>query len=411
MEEYINNILSSSSWVDGDSKEGQNCNHKPSILNGCLKIGNVGLQYGSAIPALGSVDLSYPKQLQVVDEVGIDVGYSYNSSAIQNLSSIPQLWPLASYDSVSSVSAVMGQDKMQQFSLHGGSLEDETDFMEKRYVCMDQILQLDKLSEAVTTKDKKDMQSYPASAFAAGPNTTMASNGVSFLSQTTSTAPAVECNGTGKPRVRARRGQATDPHSIAERLRREKIAERMKNLQELVPNSTKIDKASMLDEIIEYVKFLQLQVKVLSMSRLGAAGAVIPLITDGQAEGSRSLSLSPSAGLGLEVSPSPDQIAFEQEVLNLLESNVTTAIQYLQSKGLCLMPIALASAISSGKASLSCGIACGEKKSSFTNASANSNRSDSPSSNCSKSTIANGCDGIVKQEKAFCRELKPNTLH
>jgi hypothetical protein len=36
----------------------------------------------------------------------------------------------------------------------------------------------------------------------------------------------------------------------------------MKALQELVPNSNKTDKASMLDEIIDYVKFLQLQVKV-----------------------------------------------------------------------------------------------------------------------------------------------------
>ncbi|KAG0472352.1 hypothetical protein HPP92_016898 [Vanilla planifolia] len=77
-----------------------------------------------------------------------------------------------------------------------------------------------------------------------------------------------------RQRVRARRGQATDPHSIAERLRRERIADRMKALQELVPNANKTDKASMLDEIIDYVKFLQLQVKVLSMSRLGGAGAV-----------------------------------------------------------------------------------------------------------------------------------------
>ncbi|KAJ7523174.1 hypothetical protein O6H91_18G040400 [Diphasiastrum complanatum] len=81
-----------------------------------------------------------------------------------------------------------------------------------------------------------------------------------------------------RPRVRARRGQATDPHSIAERLRRERIAERMRSLQELVPNSNKTDKASMLDEIIEYVKFLQLQVKVLSISRLGVARAVTPSV-------------------------------------------------------------------------------------------------------------------------------------
>ncbi|CAN6828132.1 unnamed protein product [Brassica oleracea] len=44
---------------------------------------------------------------------------------------------------------------------------------------------------------------------------------------------------------------------IAERLWRERIAERMKSLQEFVPNGNKIDKASMLDEIIDYVKFLQ----------------------------------------------------------------------------------------------------------------------------------------------------------
>ncbi|ONI06148.1 hypothetical protein PRUPE_5G043700 [Prunus persica] len=42
-----------------------------------------------------------------------------------------------------------------------------------------------------------------------------------------------------RPRVRARRGQATDPHNIAERLRRKRIAERMKALQELVPNANK----------------------------------------------------------------------------------------------------------------------------------------------------------------------------
>ncbi|KAI0495944.1 hypothetical protein KFK09_022251 [Dendrobium nobile] len=162
---------------------------------------------------------------------------------------------------------------------------------------------------------------------------------------------AVCCNVATKPRVRARRGQATDPHSIAERLRREKIAERMKNLQELVPNSNKTDKASMLDEIIDYVKFLQLQVKVLSMSRLGAAGAVVPLITDVQAEETGSLHLS-TISQGVDILESQDNLAFEQEVVKLMESSVTTAMQYLQNKGLCLMPIALATAISNQKGSI-----------------------------------------------------------
>nr|QJQ51237.1 bHLH transcription factor bHLH25.3 [Gardenia jasminoides] len=63
--------------------------------------------------------------------------------------------------------------------------------------------------------------------------------------------------------VRARRGQATDSHSLAERVRREKISERMKCLQDLVPGCNKITgKAGMLDEIINYVQSLQGQVEV-----------------------------------------------------------------------------------------------------------------------------------------------------
>jgi hypothetical protein len=159
-------------------------------------------------------------------------------------------------------------------------------------------------------------------------------------------------NGVGmKPRVRARRGQATDPHSIAERLRREKISDRMKNLQDLVPNSNKADKASMLDEIIDYVKFLQLQVKVLSMSRLGAPGAVLPLLTESQTEGCHGQPLSaPTNAQGLlDAQDSEDALAFEEEVVKLMETSITSAMQYLQNKGLCLMPVALASAISTQK--------------------------------------------------------------
>ncbi|VAI74265.1 unnamed protein product [Triticum turgidum subsp. durum] len=66
--------------------------------------------------------------------------------------------------------------------------------------------------------------------------------------------------------VRARRGQATDSHSLAERVRRERISQRMKFLQDLVPGCNKvIGKALMLDEIINYVQSLQRQVEFLSM--------------------------------------------------------------------------------------------------------------------------------------------------
>ncbi|XP_074305453.1 bHLH transcription factor RHL1-like [Silene latifolia] len=137
-----------------------------------------------------------------------------------------------------------------------------------------------------------------------------------------------------RQRVRARRGQATDPHSIAERIRRERIAERMKGLQELVPNGNKTDKASMLDEIIDYVKFLQLQVKVLSMSRLGGAAAKNPLVAN--------MSSEEDGG-----NQSNDNMTItEHQVAKLMEEDLGSAMQYLQRKGLCLMPISLATAIS-----------------------------------------------------------------
>lgn len=69
-------------------------------------------------------------------------------------------------------------------------------------------------------------------------------------------------------RTRAKRGCATHPRSIAERVRRTKISERMKKLQELVPNMDKqTNTAEMLDEAVEYVKYLQRQVQELTESR------------------------------------------------------------------------------------------------------------------------------------------------
>nr|CAB3469613.1 unnamed protein product [Digitaria exilis] len=167
-------------------------------------------------------------------------------------------------------------------------------------------------------------------------------------------------------RQRARRGQATDPHSIAERLRRERIAERMKSLQELVPNANKTDKASMLDEIIDYVKFLQLQVKVLSMSRLGGAAGMAPLVASMSSEGNSNGSSSSnggakgSAAAGTKASGSGENgggggglRVTENQVAKMMEEDMGTAMQYLQGKGLCLMPISLASAISSATSSAS----------------------------------------------------------
>ncbi|KAI3798880.1 hypothetical protein L1987_34164 [Smallanthus sonchifolius] len=83
-------------------------------------------------------------------------------------------------------------------------------------------------------------------------------------------------NGESKPKmdlkpepdyvhVRARRGQATDSHSLAERARREKIKKKMQYLQDLVPGCNKItNKVAILDEIITYIQCLQRDVEFLT---------------------------------------------------------------------------------------------------------------------------------------------------
>ncbi|CAO2833716.1 unnamed protein product [Amaranthus hypochondriacus] len=72
--------------------------------------------------------------------------------------------------------------------------------------------------------------------------------------------------------VRAQRGQATDSHSIAERVRRGKINERLRCLQDIVPGCYKtMGMAVMLDEIINYVQSLQNQVEFLSMKLTAAS--------------------------------------------------------------------------------------------------------------------------------------------
>uniref|UniRef100_A0ACD5TXQ6 Uncharacterized protein n=1 Tax=Avena sativa TaxID=4498 RepID=A0ACD5TXQ6_AVESA len=71
-----------------------------------------------------------------------------------------------------------------------------------------------------------------------------------------------------------KRGRTAEVHNMSERRRRDRINEKMRALQELIPNCNKIDKASMLEEAIEYLKTLQLQVQM--MSTMGPAGLCMP---------------------------------------------------------------------------------------------------------------------------------------
>ncbi|XP_057449535.1 transcription factor SPATULA-like isoform X2 [Lotus japonicus] len=60
-------------------------------------------------------------------------------------------------------------------------------------------------------------------------------------------------------RSSSKRTRAAEVHNLSEKRRRSRINEKMKALQNLIPNSNKTDKASMLDEAIDYLKQLQLQ--------------------------------------------------------------------------------------------------------------------------------------------------------
>ncbi|XP_019182870.1 PREDICTED: transcription factor SPATULA [Ipomoea nil] len=85
-------------------------------------------------------------------------------------------------------------------------------------------------------------------------------------SEENSEAVVEEASAEGaRPTRNSKRSRAAEFHNLSEKRRRSRINEKMKALQNLIPNSNKTDKASMLDEAIEYLKQLQLQVQMLTI--------------------------------------------------------------------------------------------------------------------------------------------------
>ncbi|XP_013693603.2 transcription factor UNE10-like [Brassica napus] len=103
----------------------------------------------------------------------------------------------------------------------------------------------------------------------------------------------------GKSSASTKRSRAAAIHNQSERKRRDKINQRMKTLQKLVPNSSKTDKASMLDEVIENLK--QLQAHVFMMSRMNMPSMMLPMAMQQQQQQLQLNLMSSSMGLGLRM--------------------------------------------------------------------------------------------------------------
>ncbi|KAK6920331.1 Myc-type, basic helix-loop-helix (bHLH) domain [Dillenia turbinata] len=101
----------------------------------------------------------------------------------------------------------------------------------------------------------------------------------------------------GRSSISTKRSRAAAIHNQSERKRRDKINQRMKTLQKLVPNSSKTDKASMLDEVIEYLKQLQAQVHM--MSRMNMSPMMLPLTMQQQLQMSMLAQMGMGMGLGM----------------------------------------------------------------------------------------------------------------
>ncbi|KAI5680014.1 hypothetical protein M9H77_01241 [Catharanthus roseus] len=105
----------------------------------------------------------------------------------------------------------------------------------------------------------------------------------------------IEIESTGgkkQPRgsTSTKRSRAAEVHNLSERRRRDRINEKMRALQELIPRCNKSDKASMLDEAIEYLKSLQLQVQMMSMGC-----GMIPMMYPGVQQ------YIPAMGMGMDM--------------------------------------------------------------------------------------------------------------
>ncbi|XP_004495294.1 uncharacterized protein [Cicer arietinum] len=126
--------------------------------------------------------------------------------------------------------------------------------------------------------------------------------------------------------------QKSNKTRYTDRERRQRIADNLKALHELLPNPEEGSQAYVLDDIIDYVKYLQHQIKELSGSKLQADSNAIPLVFH--------------EGYGHYIKQQMLDEPLEEIMGKLLEEHSAAANQLLENKGLFLMPIALVDELS-----------------------------------------------------------------
>ncbi|TKY73339.1 Transcription factor UNE10 [Spatholobus suberectus] len=94
-----------------------------------------------------------------------------------------------------------------------------------------------------------------------------------------------------------RRSRTAAIHNQSERKRRDRINQKLKALQRLVPNASKTDKASMLDEVINYLKQLQAQIQIMNMTSMPQM--MVPLAMQQQLQMSMLARMGAGLGMGM----------------------------------------------------------------------------------------------------------------
>ncbi|XP_020227575.1 transcription factor UNE10 [Cajanus cajan] len=94
-----------------------------------------------------------------------------------------------------------------------------------------------------------------------------------------------------------RRSRIAAIHNQSERKRRDRINQKIKALQRLVPNANKTDKASMLDEVINYLKQLQAQIQMMNMASMPQM--MVPLAMQQQLQMSMLARMGGGLGMGM----------------------------------------------------------------------------------------------------------------